>query len=120
MLENEDLKELGVNALGDRRILQREIEFLRMIFKSQCIKEPIAEFAKKHLTIELVRDIQQRKQKEEKKEVREEVELMSSSSSSSSNDSKKKRIRKERISMQCNSNTTQPRSRSTSRAEASS
>lgn len=51
MLENDDLKELGVNALGDRRILQREIEFLRMIFKSQCVKEPIAEFTKKHLTI---------------------------------------------------------------------
>jgi hypothetical protein len=55
VLENEDLKELGVTALGDRRILQREIEFLRMIFKSQCSKEPIAEFAKKHLTIELVK-----------------------------------------------------------------
>jgi hypothetical protein len=53
-----------VNALGDRRILQREIEFLRMIFKSQCAKEPIAEFTKKHLTIDLVKDIQQMKKQE--------------------------------------------------------
>jgi hypothetical protein len=39
-----------------------------MIFKSQCVKEPIAEFSKKHLTIELVKEIQQMKEKQEKQE----------------------------------------------------
>lgn len=55
MLGNEDLKELRVNALGDRRILMREIELLRIIFKNQCLKEQILQYSQKDLNINLVR-----------------------------------------------------------------
>jgi hypothetical protein len=51
VLYNEDLKELGVGALGDRRILLREIEFLRLVFKSQCVNEPIVQYSHKDITL---------------------------------------------------------------------
>jgi len=51
VLYNEDLKELGVSALGDRRILLREIEFLRLVFKYQCVNDPIVEYSHKELTL---------------------------------------------------------------------
>ena len=61
VLTNSDLKELRVNALGDRRILMREIELLRIIFKSQCMNEPIVQYSNRELTIDLVKDLSEAK-----------------------------------------------------------
>lgn len=115
VLNNEDLKELGVGALGDRRILLREIEFLKLVFKSQCMKEPIAEYIDRHLSLSLVRKIKEENEsrQEENKRVaganpnnaNANGDGLSSSSSSVSDDEdrKKKERRQKGMNMQCKS-----------------
>ena len=60
-LTNKDLKELKVAALGDRKILLREIEFLKLIFKRQCIGYSIAKLYHRELTLKLVRELEKKK-----------------------------------------------------------
>ena len=57
VLRNDDLKNLNVGALGDRRILQREIEFLKLIMKSQCLGDSISKFYEHEVTLDLVREL---------------------------------------------------------------
>lgn len=67
-LNNNDLKELHVAALGDRKILLREIDFLKLIFKSQCIGDPISKLFHREVNLKLVRDLEKkRSEKDEKK-----------------------------------------------------
>jgi hypothetical protein len=56
-LSNNDLKELHVVALGDRKILNREIDFLKLIFKSQCIGDPISKLYHCEVNLKLVREL---------------------------------------------------------------
>lgn len=56
-MNNNDLKELHVAALGDRKILLREIDFLKLIFKSQCIGDPISKLYHREVNLKLVRDL---------------------------------------------------------------
>jgi len=67
-LANEDLKELGISALGDRRIMEREIGFLKLIFKSQCLGDTISKLRNKKLTFDVIEKIQQAQLKQENKE----------------------------------------------------
>ncbi len=66
-MANEDLKELGITALGDRRIMEREIGFLKLIFKSQCLGDTISKLRNKKLTFDVIEKIQQAQLKQENK-----------------------------------------------------
>lgn len=104
-LTNSDLKELNVAALGDRKILQREIEFLRLIFKSQCIGDPISKFYHREVTLKLVRELEKKKSHNQSKMERLASRTSSSSSSSSSDEreeiKRKKSKNGKKKTMQC-------------------
>lgn len=86
-ITNSDLKELHVAALGDRKILNREIDFLKLIFKSQCIGDPISKLFHRDVTFKLVRDLEKKMMEESVSEGKTIQETANDPESSTSSDS---------------------------------
>jgi hypothetical protein len=135
--------------LGDRRILLREIELLRLIFKSQCLSDPIVQYANQELTIELIKEIEESRMelkpnsrlinryvgsdessssssegknnsKSEKLIEKKESKMEKSGKESRIQEAKKNSIKGDKMSIQCKSISMQLRYRSIWRSEASS
>lgn len=67
----------------------REIEFLRLIFKSQCLNDQIVQYSQRELNVELVRDLEEAKQSKFDSKPLNNDNASSSSSSLSSNGNEK-------------------------------